>query len=242
MRLFHGFLHRFVWDGGPVHVDGTVREGDRLAGFEVVDLPGHAPGLIGLWRERDRVALVSDCFYMNDMYGRPQPPGVPLDAYNLDTEQARRVDPEARGAAPGHRLPGASRASHRTGRGRAARSRSGGLTPAMAERNVEIVRRVYECVNERRWDALAELLDPDVVQYGTVGGLEEGTVVRGSSEIVQLYESEADAWDWQRVEPERLIDAGDRVVRIQGTWIAPPRWRRSACRRIFSASRGSACG
>ena len=90
VRLLHGFSHRFVWDGGPVHVDGTVREGDRLAGFEVVELPGHAPGLIGLWRERDRVALVSDCFYMNDMHGRPQPPSVPLDAYNLDTAQARR--------------------------------------------------------------------------------------------------------------------------------------------------------
>jgi hydroxyacylglutathione hydrolase len=90
VRLLHGFTHRFVWDGGPVHIDGTVREGDRLAGFEVVDLPGHAPGLIGLWRERDRVALVSDCFYMNDMHGRPKPPHVPLDAYNLDTEQARR--------------------------------------------------------------------------------------------------------------------------------------------------------
>jgi hydroxyacylglutathione hydrolase len=90
VRLLHGFTHRFVWDGGPVHIDGTVREGDRLAGFEVVDLSGHAPGLIGLWRERDRVALVSDCFYMNDMHGRPQPPGVPLDPYNLDTAQARR--------------------------------------------------------------------------------------------------------------------------------------------------------
>lgn len=85
----------------------------------------------------------------------------------------------------------------------------------MAERNVEIVRRVYECVNERRWDALAELLDPNVAQYGTVGGLEEGTVVRGSNEIARLYESEADAWDRQRIDPERLIDAGDRVVVFQ---------------------------
>src|SRR3954447_6653092 len=34
VRLLHGFLHRFVWDGGPVPVDGTVREGDRVAGFE----------------------------------------------------------------------------------------------------------------------------------------------------------------------------------------------------------------
>jgi hydroxyacylglutathione hydrolase len=90
VRVLHGFSHRFVWDGGPVHVDGTVREGDALAGFEVIDLPGHAPGLIGLWRERDRVALVSDCFYMTDMHGRPQPPSVPLDAYNVDTAQAKR--------------------------------------------------------------------------------------------------------------------------------------------------------
>jgi ketosteroid isomerase-like protein len=85
----------------------------------------------------------------------------------------------------------------------------------MAEPNVEIVRRVYECVNQRRWDALADLLDPDVAQFGTVGGIEEATVVRGPSEIARLYESEADAWDRQRIEPERLIDAGDQVVVFQ---------------------------
>ena len=62
---------------------------------------------------------------------------------------------------------------------------------------------------------MAELLDPNVAQYGTVGGLEEGTVVRGRSEIKQMYEREADAWDRQRIEPERLIDAGDRVVVFQ---------------------------
>src|SRR5689334_23835283 len=33
VRYGHKFLHRFVWDGGPVHIDGTVREGDRVAGF-----------------------------------------------------------------------------------------------------------------------------------------------------------------------------------------------------------------
>ena len=85
----------------------------------------------------------------------------------------------------------------------------------MAEPNVEIVRQVYECVNQRRWDALAELLDPEVAQYGTVGGLEEDTVVRGPTEIAQMYESEADAWDQQRIEPERLIEAGDQVVVFQ---------------------------
>jgi ketosteroid isomerase-like protein len=85
----------------------------------------------------------------------------------------------------------------------------------MAERNVEIVRQVYECVNQRRWDRMAELLDPNVAQYGTVGGLEEGSVVHGRGAITQLYESEADAWDRQRIEPERLIDAGDQVIVFQ---------------------------
>lgn len=106
VRLLHGFSHRFVWDGGPVHIDGTVEEGDVIAGFEVVLLDGHAPGLIGLWRERDRVALVSDCFYMTDMHGRPQPPSVPLDVYNFDGEQARRSIRKLAALGPAVVLPG----------------------------------------------------------------------------------------------------------------------------------------
>jgi hydroxyacylglutathione hydrolase len=106
VRLLHGFSHRFVWDGGPVHIDGTVKEGDAIAGFQVIDLPGHAPGLIGLWRARDRVALVSDCFYMTDMHGRPQPPAVPLDAYNLDTAQAKRSIAKLAASHPAIVLPG----------------------------------------------------------------------------------------------------------------------------------------
>jgi glyoxylase-like metal-dependent hydrolase (beta-lactamase superfamily II)/predicted ester cyclase len=79
-----------VWDGGPVPVAGTVGEGDDVAGFRVLHLPGHAPGLIGLWRESDRLALVSDCFYTLDpQTGMPGHPRVPHRAFNQDTEQAR---------------------------------------------------------------------------------------------------------------------------------------------------------
>jgi glyoxylase-like metal-dependent hydrolase (beta-lactamase superfamily II) len=88
-RLLHRFTHRFVWDGGPVTISGTVREGDRVADFEVVELAGHAPGLIGLWRASDRVALVSDTVYVTSMAGREVPAHVPQEAYNLDTERAR---------------------------------------------------------------------------------------------------------------------------------------------------------
>ncbi|HWH21005.1 MAG TPA: MBL fold metallo-hydrolase, partial [Solirubrobacterales bacterium] len=54
------------WDGGAVKIAGTVAEGDEVAGFEVLHFPGHAPGLIALWRESDRLALVSDVVYLID--------------------------------------------------------------------------------------------------------------------------------------------------------------------------------
>ncbi len=81
--------HRYAWDGGPVQISGTIEEGDEAAGFQVIELPGHAPGLIGLWRESDRLALVSDCFYTLDMWGRSCAPSVPAQTYNYDTSQAR---------------------------------------------------------------------------------------------------------------------------------------------------------
>jgi hydroxyacylglutathione hydrolase len=100
-----------MWDGGPVPIAGTVSEGDEVAGFRVVHLPGHAPGLIGLWRESDRLALVSDCFYTLDINsGRKGPPRLPASAFNQDTEQARAsirklaaLEPAA--AWPGHADP-----------------------------------------------------------------------------------------------------------------------------------------
>jgi glyoxylase-like metal-dependent hydrolase (beta-lactamase superfamily II) len=100
-----------IWDGGAVNVAGTVSEGDDIAGFQVVDLPGHAPGLIGLFRDSDRVALVSDCIYTLDpQTGIKGPARVPHPAFNIDTEQARdsirklaRLEPSV--AWPGHADP-----------------------------------------------------------------------------------------------------------------------------------------
>jgi glyoxylase-like metal-dependent hydrolase (beta-lactamase superfamily II) len=107
LRQFHRLLHRYAWDGGPVKIADTVSEGDEVAGFRVIDLPGHAPGQIGLWRESDRLALSSDCFYTLDMLGRDCAPRLPEDLYNFDTEQARAsirklaaLEPAA--AWPGH--------------------------------------------------------------------------------------------------------------------------------------------
>ena len=82
-----------LWNGGPVKVAGTLNEGDDVAGFEVKHFPGHAPGQIGLWRDSDRLALVTDTLYTLDpmsITSKFGPPRVPHRAYNQDTEQARR--------------------------------------------------------------------------------------------------------------------------------------------------------
>lgn len=79
-----------VWDGGALEIAGPVHEGEEVAGFRVLDLPGHAPGLIGLFRDSDRLALVSDCFYTLDpQTGIKGAARVPHPAFNIDTEQAR---------------------------------------------------------------------------------------------------------------------------------------------------------
>lgn len=100
-----------VWDGGALEVAGTVQEGDEVAGFRVLHLPGHAPGLIGLYREEDGLALVSDLFYtLNPETGIGNAAHVPHPAFNLDTNQARdsirrlaALQPKV--AWPGHAKP-----------------------------------------------------------------------------------------------------------------------------------------
>lgn len=81
------------WDGGAVKIDGTVSEEDEVAGFRVVHFPGHAPGLIGLWRESDRLAIVSDVVYFIDSARlKPLPEGeasVPHPAWAWDHAKAK---------------------------------------------------------------------------------------------------------------------------------------------------------
>jgi glyoxylase-like metal-dependent hydrolase (beta-lactamase superfamily II) len=114
VRWLYPFLLR-RWDGGPVKIAGTVAEGDQVAGFEVLHFPGHAPGLIGLWRASDRVALVSDVIYLIDSakLGRPLPEGeasVPHPAWAWDHAKAKQsvrklAALEPRVVAAGHAEP-----------------------------------------------------------------------------------------------------------------------------------------
>lgn len=79
------------WDGGAVKITATVSEGEEVAGFRVIHFPGHAPGL---WRESDRVAIVSDVVYLIDSARlKALPEGeasVPHPAWSWDHAKAKQ--------------------------------------------------------------------------------------------------------------------------------------------------------
>jgi glyoxylase-like metal-dependent hydrolase (beta-lactamase superfamily II) len=100
------------WDGGPATVSGTLEEGDEIAGFIVVHFPGHAPGQIGLWRESDRLAIVSDTTYFVDSmkFKAVDWANVPNRVFNQDHDQAieslrKLAALEPRTVAAGHSEP-----------------------------------------------------------------------------------------------------------------------------------------
>ncbi len=49
-----------VMTGPPHHVERALREGDEVAGFSVLETPGHSAGHVAYWRERDRVLILGD--------------------------------------------------------------------------------------------------------------------------------------------------------------------------------------
>jgi hydroxyacylglutathione hydrolase len=58
-RLISRLQERF-WVGPPHPVARALSEGDEVAGFTVLETPGHTPGHVSYWREHDRVLIVGD--------------------------------------------------------------------------------------------------------------------------------------------------------------------------------------
>jgi hydroxyacylglutathione hydrolase len=55
-------LIAMTFPGPPHPVARRLREGDEIAGFQVLDTPGHSAGHISLWREADRTLICGDVF------------------------------------------------------------------------------------------------------------------------------------------------------------------------------------
>jgi hydroxyacylglutathione hydrolase len=77
------------------NVDRVLHEGDELAGFTVLEVPGHSPGHIAFWRDRDGVLILGDVINnINNVTGMPglhEPPlCVAFDAAQ-NRSSARRL-------------------------------------------------------------------------------------------------------------------------------------------------------
>jgi ketosteroid isomerase-like protein len=75
----------------------------------------------------------------------------------------------------------------------------------------EVVRELAAAINADDVQALARLLDPEVVQYGTRGGVDQGRIVRGREALLAYWDEVSEAWESQTFEPEQVIE-GDGVV------------------------------
>ena len=82
----------------------------------------------------------------------------------------------------------------------------------MSQENVEIVRRIVDAIEDRRWEEAMRQLAPDIELHGTVGGLTEGSVWRGPEQVRDFFEQDSEAWHERRLDTEQFIDAGDCVV------------------------------
>jgi hydroxyacylglutathione hydrolase len=79
----------------PHAVERKLGEGDTVAGFTVLDTPGHSPGHVSYWRESDRTLICGDVlFNLNPLTGREslrEPPRVLTHDPALNRESARRL-------------------------------------------------------------------------------------------------------------------------------------------------------
>jgi hydroxyacylglutathione hydrolase len=89
------WLQQRYWTGPPHPVARALVEGDDVAGFTVLESPGHSRGQVAYWRESDRVLILGDVLNnMNVLTGIPglhEPPEVFTPEPARNRASARRL-------------------------------------------------------------------------------------------------------------------------------------------------------
>jgi hydroxyacylglutathione hydrolase len=93
-RLINRVNNRLM-SGPPHRVERPLRERDEVAGFTVLDVPGHSKGQIALWRESDRALIAGDVLinmsFATGLPGLHEPPRAFTSDPPRNRESARRV-------------------------------------------------------------------------------------------------------------------------------------------------------
>lgn len=81
------FFRLFAGPGHPV--ERQLREGDEVAGFEVLHVPGHSAGHVAYWRASDRVLIAGDVIATIDQIGLFPRLGEPKKFFTPDPARNR---------------------------------------------------------------------------------------------------------------------------------------------------------
>jgi glyoxylase-like metal-dependent hydrolase (beta-lactamase superfamily II) len=84
-----------VWPGPGHPVARQLAEGDDVAGFTVLDTPGHSAGHVSFWRESDRTLICGDVLngmnLITSMKGLHEPPSFFTPDPARNRESAKRL-------------------------------------------------------------------------------------------------------------------------------------------------------
>ena len=75
-----------------------------------------------------------------------------------------------------------------------------------------VVRRFFDLAADGDNEGLLELLDPDVVWFGTSGGVDGRRVVRGSDAFLGYLREIEETWEQFEVKVERVIESDETGV------------------------------
>ncbi|MBT8478688.1 MAG: MBL fold metallo-hydrolase [Gemmatimonadetes bacterium] len=85
--------HRLAGPGHPVA--RVLADGDRVGDFTVIETPGHTPGHLAFWRERDRILILGDVLFHRNpatrRSGLREPFGFATRDPAVNRESARRL-------------------------------------------------------------------------------------------------------------------------------------------------------
>jgi glyoxylase-like metal-dependent hydrolase (beta-lactamase superfamily II) len=78
-----------LWTGPAHPVARGLVEGDTVAGFTVIDAPGHSPGQVAYWRESDKVLILGDVARNVNFLTLQTELGEPPEVFTLDIPKNR---------------------------------------------------------------------------------------------------------------------------------------------------------
>ena len=87
----------------------------------------------------------------------------------------------------------------------------------MSQETVDLARRAYAAFNTGGLEAIIPFLDPEI-EWSEGTDVPEPHVYRGHDGVRRQHEQFTDAWESFRLEPERFVDAGDRLVVVLHLW------------------------